>query len=308
MSSCVAAAKYAPDYSVINASTLIKTQGGITTFAGPPPADFQQQSTNEFSAQFNAVDTMVYAYSGALLFVAFLSEMRHPWDFWKGIFMAQVFICVVYIFFGVFVYSFYGQYSASNITQVIQPLSLQTVANVLSLLTGFIAIFLYFNVGMKTVYREVCEEILHFPSITTKKGQWLWIGLGPVYWIVAFVVAAGVPNLNGLVGFTGGIFGLNFTYSLPGIIYVAYVIQEGAALPGEGFDPVTGVTTRHDGGVKRYVRGFTKTWYIAIPVALYACGGLAASGMGTWAAIEGLIAQFGGGGTVATSFGCAVPV
>lgn len=305
---CVAAAKYAPDYSVINASTLIKTQGGITTFAGPPPSAFQQQSANEFSAQFNAVDTMVYAYSGALLFVAFLSEMRHPWDFWKGIFMAQVFICVVYIFFGAFVYSFYGQYSASNITQVIQPVSLQTVANVLSLLTGFIAIFLYFNVGMKTVYREVFEEVLHCPPITTTKGKWLWLGLGPVYWIIAFVVAAAVPNLNGLVNFTGGIFSLNFTYSFPGIIYMGYVIQEAAALPGEGYDPVTGVTTRHDSGLKRWARGFMKSWYISVPVLLYVCGGLAASGMGTWAAIEGLIAQFGPGGTVATSFGCAVPV
>jgi len=140
---CVAAAKYAPDYEVITASSLIKTIEPIKTFAGPPPIAYQQQSTNEFSAQFNAVDSMVYAYSGALLFVAFLSEMRHPWDFWKGIFLAQVFICVVYIFFGAFVYSFYGQYSASNIGQVIQPLRLQVVSNVLGLLTGFIAVCEY---------------------------------------------------------------------------------------------------------------------------------------------------------------------
>ena len=46
---------------------------------------------------------MVYAYSGALLFVAFLAEMRHPMDFWKGAFLAQLFICCVYIFFGAFV-------------------------------------------------------------------------------------------------------------------------------------------------------------------------------------------------------------
>jgi len=43
------------------------------------------------------------AYSGALLFIAFLAEMRHPWDFWKGLFVAQTFIAVVYIFFGAYV-------------------------------------------------------------------------------------------------------------------------------------------------------------------------------------------------------------
>lgn len=43
------------------------------------------------------------AYSGAILFIAFLSEMRHPMDFWKAMICAQLFISIVYIFFGVFV-------------------------------------------------------------------------------------------------------------------------------------------------------------------------------------------------------------
>ena len=37
------------------------------------------------------------------------------------------------------VYSFYGQYAASNIVNVVQPLALQTVSNVLALLTAAIA-------------------------------------------------------------------------------------------------------------------------------------------------------------------------
>ncbi|GAM90057.1 hypothetical protein ANO11243_080970 [Dothideomycetidae sp. 11243] len=305
---CVAAAKYGPDYSVINASTLIKTTGNITKFAGPPPADYQQQSTNLFSAQFNGVDTMVYAYSGALLFVAFLAEMRHPMDFWKGLIIGQGFICAVYIFFGAFVYSFFGQYSASNISQVINPNSLRVVSNVLALLTGMIAVFLYFNVGMKTVYLEVGQEVLHLPPITTARGKIMWYILGPIYWIIAFIVAAAVPNLNGIVNFVGGLFSLNFTYSLPGMMYLAFKIQEGATLPGEGFDPATGITTRHDQGMKRVIRGFRNNLIICLPTLIYVCAGLAASGMGTWAAIEGLIAIFGPGGTVATSFGCAQPV
>lgn len=43
------------------------------------------------------------SWGGALLFVAFLAEMRHPMDFWKGLLCAQIFICCVYIFFGAFV-------------------------------------------------------------------------------------------------------------------------------------------------------------------------------------------------------------
>ncbi|KAI7351815.1 hypothetical protein KC354_g12273 [Hortaea werneckii] len=167
------------DYQVVTKSTLIKTIKPVRTSASRPPAQYQQQATG-FASQFNAVDSMVYAYSGALLFVAFLGEMRNPWDFWKGLFLAQGFICFVYILFGVFVYSNSGQYSASNIGNVIQPFGLQTAQNIIALLTSFFAVFLYFNIGMKTVYLEVFQEIFNFPEITTRKGQWCWYALGPV--------------------------------------------------------------------------------------------------------------------------------
>lgn len=65
--------------------------------------------------------------------------MRNPMDFWKGLFCAQAFICIVYLLFGLFVYSFWGQYSANNIVNVIRPYGLQTAGNVFTLLTGFIA-------------------------------------------------------------------------------------------------------------------------------------------------------------------------
>lgn len=82
----------------------------------------------------------MYSYAGALLFVAFLAEMRNPMDFWKGLFCAQAFICIVYLLFGVFVYSYWGQYSANNIVNVIRPYGLQTAGNVFTMLTGFIAV------------------------------------------------------------------------------------------------------------------------------------------------------------------------
>ena len=74
--------------------------------------------------------------------------------------MSMAFITVVYIAFGAIVsplsrrksyailanyifllkvYSKLGQYSASTITQAIQPFSLQTVSNVFALLTGAVA-------------------------------------------------------------------------------------------------------------------------------------------------------------------------
>lgn len=91
-------------------------------------------------------------------------------------------------------------------------------------------------------------------------------------------------------------------------MYVGYRIKEDARLPGEGFDPATRVTTRLDEGWSRWWRGFRKHGLVNLGGVLFACGGLACCGMGAWSAIESLIALFGPGGTVATSFGCAVPV
>lgn len=301
----VCSAKYGPDPAyTIQTTILPKVQMPVKTFWGVPTADYQQLTTQPFTAQFNGINSIVYAYSGALLFVAFLSEMRNPMDFWKGCLIAQVFISVVYIFFGCFVYSFYGQYAAQNISQVTNPYSVQVASNILALLTSFLAVFLYFNIGMKVVYLHICEEIFKMPPITTRRGYMFWLILGPMYWIVAWIVAMSVPQFAGFVNFIGGLLSLNFTYSIPAMMYAAYVIQWGAALPGEGFDPATGVTTRHDNGMKRWIRGTMKTWYLSIPTILFAMAGLASSGMGTWAATIGLINLFGAGGSVQSSWAC----
>lgn len=303
----VVAPKYGPDKELINQITLIKSDDPVKTFWGVPPPEYQQQTTNLFAAQFNGVDSIVYAYSGALLFVAFLSEMRRPMDFWKGALLAQTFIMVVYLIFGAVVYTFLGQYSYSAITQVVFPISVQVASNVLALITGFLAVFMYFNVGMKVVYLHIFQEIFHLPPITTKRGYLFWCLLGPLYWILAWIFGMSVPNFNGVTGLIGGLLSLNFTYSIPAIMYATFIIQKGAALPGEGFDPYTGQTTRHDNGPKRWMRGLMKTWWYSIPAILFAMGGLASSGMGSWAAIEGLIALFGPGASIQTSWGCAGP-
>src|SRR3984957_9163963 len=132
---------------------------------------------------------------------------------------------------------------------------------------------------MKTVYIEVFQEVFHFPEITTKKGRWMWYGLGPLYWIIAFIVAAAVPNINGISGLVGALLILNFTYTFPAILYIGYRCQVDAALPGEGFDPATGITTRHDSGLKRWIRGYSKNWHVNILNTIYFLGGLATSGM-----------------------------
>lgn len=160
---------------------------------------------------------------------------------------------------------------------------------------------------MKMLYVQIGQEMFGLPPITEKAGRRFWWALGPIYWIVAFVVAMSVPQFTTFTNLIGAIFGNNFTYTLPSLMYLALKIHEGAKLPGEGFDPATGITTRHDFGPRRYIRGFLKNWTITVPTLLLGLGGLAASGMGTWAAILGLESAFGAGGSVLTSWTCVNP-
>ncbi|KAJ9605571.1 hypothetical protein H2200_010228 [Cladophialophora chaetospira] len=157
---------------------------------------------------------------------------------------------------------------------------------------------------MKTVYLEVGQELCGLPPVSTKKGYYFWLALGPVYWIMALVLAVSVPNFTSITNLIGGLLSLNFSYSIPAIMYVAWVVQDAAQLPGEGFDPYTGVTVRHDEGWKRYMRGVCKSWYLSIPSILFALGGLASSGMGSWSAILSLEEVSGPGGTIQTSWSC----
>ena len=56
----------------------------------------------------------VYAYGGATLFVEFMSEMRRPFDFWKGMICAQIFIYCVYMIFVSLLYSMTNQLLINN--------------------------------------------------------------------------------------------------------------------------------------------------------------------------------------------------
>ena len=85
---------------------------------------------------------------------------------------------------------------------------------------------MYFNIGMKTVYLEVFQEVFKFPPIVEKKGRIFWYCLGPIYWILAFLVAAAVPNINGIVSLVGALFMINFTYSVPGLMYLGWSVQK----------------------------------------------------------------------------------
>ena len=139
------------------------------TFGGSPPDGFASGGTG-FLGTYQGINTIIYAYGGAMLFFNLLAEMRNPWDFWKGMLVADIFIYLVYMFFGLFQYSYQGQYTYNVAIQSITPYNYQTAGNILSIMGGLIAAALYGNIGIKVIYNNVFMELLrkrtHTPSMT----------------------------------------------------------------------------------------------------------------------------------------------
>lgn len=297
-----------PNYATVEASFGDAfAPGPIERYGGTPPSG-KATGGDGFTGSLNGLNQAVYSYGGAMLFVAFLAEMRHPMDFWKGLICADLFIYFVYMFFGIFVYSYQGQYSYNPVIQGLSPYNWQTAANIMNLITGLIAAVLYGNIGIKVAYIEVFQGLLKAPPLTTKAGKILWITMVPLYWVIAFVVCAAIPQFSYISGLVGALFILQFTYTFPAILGFGYQIQKDAMLPGEeSFDPSTGTYNYIDTGVKRLIRGFKANWLFNTFNLIYFLGALTTAALGIYTSCLGLMSAFDGD-SAATSFGCTPPV
>jgi hypothetical protein len=292
------AANSLPNYAAVQASYGI-APGPVHRSAGQPAG------TN-FVDALNGLNQAVYSFGGAMIFVEFMAEMRHPMDFWKALIIATCFIYFVYMFFGLFVYSYQGQYAFNPAMQGLSPYAWQTVGNVLNVITGLIAACLYGNIGLKVLYVSVLEEFFHAPSLIKKAGKILWVGLLPMYWALAFVIAAAIPQFSYLSGLIGALCILQFTYTFPPILYLGYQIKKDAMLPSEQMD-AHGQYIREDTGMTRWIRGYKRRWLMNSFNVFYALGAATTAVLGIYSSIKSLIDAFNGT-SVATSFGCAAPV
>ena len=250
-------------------------------------------SANGFVGAINGLMQGVYAYGGAQLFVEFMAEMKRPRDFIKAMWGAQFFIYTVYMVYGCYVYYFQGQYSYQLSYQGVSPYGWQVVGNILAIASGLIAAGLYGNIGIKVLYNNIFMDLFHAPPLTTKKGKILWAIIVPIYWSIAFIVAAAIPDFFGLVSVVAAFCIVQFCYSFPPALALGYFIKKHAMLEGEGFDPATGNVIRHDRGLKRWVRGFMSgPWYMNMWNVIYLGGAIVTAGLGAYAAIEGMVTAF----------------
>lgn len=127
----------------------------------------------------------------------------------------------------------------------------------------------------------------------------------PLYWALAWVIAAAIPQISNLTSFVGAACILQFSYTFPPILLVGYNVQKDAMLPEEEFDPRTGQVQRADHGIKRWIRGYKKRLVWNTFDVIYSLAALATAGLGIWASVTAMHADFAS--TSLTPFTCQNP-
>ncbi|KAI0441031.1 transmembrane amino acid transporter protein-domain-containing protein [Xylaria telfairii] len=257
----------------------------IVTYAGLP-------TTNLIGA-INGLLSGVLAFAGLQLFIEFMAEMRRPRDFLKGMFVAQAVIYTVYVVYGSFMYYYQGQYTFNPAYLGVSNYAWQTAGNTLTLLSGLIAAALYGNIGIKVFYNNVLVDFFRAPLITSKGGKIFYAAIVPIWWSIAFIIAAAIPAYIYFVSIISAAALLNLSYTIPPWIALGYDIKK--ATIGT-FDPAMGRTSRGLVGFKRYIRGFWSGGILQVSIniwhVLFFLASLSLSGLGLYASIEGFIEAF----------------
>lgn len=292
-----------PNYAIamLGSAGSAVDRASITPVDGvyPPIMHYSAALTGGLVGSINGMMTGVLAYTGAQLFVEFMAEMRRPMDFLKAMWGAQTFICCVYLVYGCIVYKLQGQYAFNPSYQGVSVYAWQTVGNMVTLISALICAGLYANIGIKVVYNNIFIDLFNAPPIGTKPGNIIYASIVPVWWAIAWVIAAAIPDFFGFVCVMSASVLVNLTYGFPPLFALCFDIQRNAIREDqeEGFDPQTGRTTRKDSVWKHWMRGFLSGGMrqVALNVwhAIYFLGALVMCGMGMYAAIEGEQASFG---------------
>lgn len=298
ISSMAVIAHSGPNFTAAKANNMVEP-GPIFKTAGPPPGV-------AFDGQVVGLMQAVFSYGGAMLFIEFMSEMKRPFDFWKGMLCAQTFIFFCYLFYGLFCYSYQGQFTINPTFQGISSYAWQTVSNVFYIVSSLIAGVLYGNIGVKVVYNNVLMELLKFPSLGTKAGKLVWVAVVPIYWAVAFIVAAAIPQVSNLSGLIAAACILQFSYTFPPMIMLGFQVKKDANRAGEGFDPSSGRTTHHDSGFARYRRGYMKKFLFNTFNLIFFLGSCVTAILGIYSAAKGMKDAYAAGAP--PSFSCRSPV
>lgn len=304
----------------LNIITLVMTMGTVAHTApnyeaaaavGVPygPIHTVAIRNQPFVPQLNGIMQIVYSYGGSMIFIEFMAEMRRPMDFWKAMAFAQLFITIVYMFFGLFVYSYQGQFVINPANQGISLYSLQTATNAISLTAGVISGALYGNIGVKVIYYTIFVELFGAPPLTAKSGKYMFGISVIIYWSLAFTISSAIPQFSNVSSLVASVCVFQFTYTFPPFMILGYVMQRSALSGDKPYDVSNPHASRVDSwrDWSRWTRALSKYTMFNMWNFIIALASLTGAILASYASIKSIITAFHNGNST-SSFSCRSPV
>ncbi|KAF2830949.1 hypothetical protein CC86DRAFT_341457 [Ophiobolus disseminans] len=235
-----------------------------------------------FAQGFTAVLNIAFAYAGNQAFVTVMAEMRDASrDFMPSMYILQIFAIPMYTIVGAVIYALAGQYTTSPALGA-APIIPSKIAYGILLPTLLGTSLVFGHTSIKYIFVEVLrmKKIEHEFDRNTKRTWVIWIGIGTVFWILAFILANAIPIFDSILSISSALFVSWFTFGISGVmwLYLNWDVQ---------------------------FKNWKKT-SMAILNWLIIVLTLFMNGAGLWASIDQLIATFNDPNTpVSSSFTCA---
>jgi hypothetical protein len=195
---------------------------GVTTrdrpAAAPQTGDFELGylpiAYPNFSAGLVASATIFGSSAGTSAFLPVISEMKHPKDYNKAVYVCMAIVQGSYLAFALVVYRWCGQWVTSPSLGTAGP-TLEKVSFGVGLVGLTVSACLYLHVAAKYLFVRILRNSPHLQKNSVVHwGTWLGctLGLGSI----SFILAEGVPIFNYLLALAGSICFAPLAIILPG--------------------------------------------------------------------------------------------
>ncbi|KAL5361209.1 transmembrane amino acid transporter protein-domain-containing protein [Aspergillus floccosus] len=173
--------------------------------------------TNLYHA-FTAVTNIVFAYCAHVAFFGLIAEMEEPKDFPKALCLLQVFEICLYVVAAVVIYYYVGNDVTSPALGSAGPV-LKKVAYGIAIPTIVGAGVVNGHVGLKYIYVRIFRR-----SGRMHSRDWVsvgsWVGIGVSCWVIAWIIAQGIPTFTNIVSLISSLFASWFSYGLGGVYWL----------------------------------------------------------------------------------------
>lgn len=156
--------------------------------------------------------------TGHVAFFSFISELKHPEQYPKALYLLQGSDISMYLIVAVVTYRYAGADVASPALGSTSPV-VQKVAYGIAIPTILVAGVINGHVAGKYIYVRLFRG-----TDRMSKKSWssygFWVMIVTILWTIAWIIAEAIPVFNDLLGLISALFASWFTYGLSGVFWL----------------------------------------------------------------------------------------